>query len=180
MQKSNKLTSEQEKALYVFPASVFLNITNQSCHQFSVIFFKMCTFSYGHLFLVSIFYQLTSENNQVHTGDLTTDEILYDQKHEGQQRKLASTIQVSFLKYSVIISSTVPQGKVYSFPHFIVFCSSVCFPNNLNDCCQQMQGAHKMCTVINTLIPESDQYLISPFNIIPKSSIKAVKIKEMN
>ena len=43
-----------------------------------------------------------------------------------------------------------------------------------------MQGAHKMCTVINTLIPESDQYLISPFNIIPKSSIKAMKIKEMN
>ena len=34
-------------------------------------FFKMCTFSYGHLFLVSTFYQLTSENNQVHTGDLT-------------------------------------------------------------------------------------------------------------
>ena len=34
-------------------------------------FFKMCTFSYGHLFLVSIFYQLTSEKNQVHTGDLT-------------------------------------------------------------------------------------------------------------
>ena len=34
-------------------------------------FFKMCTFSYGHIFLVSTFYQLTSENNQVHTGDLT-------------------------------------------------------------------------------------------------------------
>ena len=31
----------------------------------------MCTFSYGRLFLVSIFYQLTSEKNQVHTGDLT-------------------------------------------------------------------------------------------------------------
>ena len=60
-----------EKAQCVFPASVILNITNQSCHYFSVIFFKMCTFSYGHLFLVSIFYQLTSEKNQVHTGDLT-------------------------------------------------------------------------------------------------------------
>ena len=34
-------------------------------------FLEMCTFSYGHLFLVSIFYQLTSEKNQVHTGDLT-------------------------------------------------------------------------------------------------------------
>ena len=59
------------KKLCVFPASVILNITNQSCHHFSVIFFKMCTFSYGHLFLVSIFYQLTSEKNQVHTGHLT-------------------------------------------------------------------------------------------------------------
>ena len=30
----------------------------------------MYTFSYGHLFLVSIFYQLTSEKNQVYTGNL--------------------------------------------------------------------------------------------------------------
>ena len=37
-----------------FPASVVQNITNQSCHHFSVIFLKMSTFSYGHLFLVSI------------------------------------------------------------------------------------------------------------------------------
>ena len=36
-----------------------------------VFFFKMCNFSHGHLFLLSIFYQLTSEKNQVHTGDLT-------------------------------------------------------------------------------------------------------------
>ena len=34
-------------------------------------FLKMRTFSNGHLFLVSIFYQLTSEKNQVHIGDLT-------------------------------------------------------------------------------------------------------------
>ena len=34
-------------------------------------FFKMCTYSYGHLSLVSIFYQLTSEKNQVHPSDLT-------------------------------------------------------------------------------------------------------------
>ena len=31
----------------------------------------MCTSPYGYLFLVSIFYQLTSEKNQVHNGDLT-------------------------------------------------------------------------------------------------------------
>ena len=34
-------------------------------------FFKMCTFSYGHLSLVSIFYQVTSEKNQVHASHLT-------------------------------------------------------------------------------------------------------------
>ena len=58
------------KAQCVFPAAVILNIANQSRHQFSVSFLKICSFSYGHLFLVSIFYQLTSEKNQVHGGDL--------------------------------------------------------------------------------------------------------------
>ena len=38
---------------------------------FSLICLTMCTFSYGHQFLLSIFYQLISEKNQVHTGDLT-------------------------------------------------------------------------------------------------------------
>ena len=36
-----------------------------------------------------------------------------------------------------------------------------------------------MFTVINTLIPESDQHLISLFNIIPNSSVKVERIKEM-
>ena len=36
-----------------------------------------------------------------------------------------------------------------------------------------------MCADINTLIPESDQHLISPFNITPKSKIKVMRIKEM-
>ena len=31
----------------------------------------MCTFSYGHLFLEYFLHQLTSEENQVHTGNLT-------------------------------------------------------------------------------------------------------------
>ena len=34
-------------------------------------FFLRCVLFYGDLFLVSIFYQLKSEKNQVHTGDLT-------------------------------------------------------------------------------------------------------------
>ena len=37
----------------------------------------------------------------------------------------------------------------------------------------------KMCTVNNTLIPESDQHVISPFNITPESYIKVMRIKEM-
>ena len=69
--KSNKLTSEWEKAQCVFPGSVILNITNRSCHHLSLIFLRCVLFSYGHLSLVSIFYQLTSEKNQVHPSDLT-------------------------------------------------------------------------------------------------------------
>ena len=37
----------------------------------------------------------------------------------------------------------------------------------------------KMCTVNNTLIPESDQHLISPFNTTPESHIRVMRIKEM-
>ena len=36
-----------------------------------------------------------------------------------------------------------------------------------------------MFTVINTLIPESDQHLISPYNISPESNSKAMRTKEM-
>ena len=48
-------------------------LISQINHATTLVWFflKMCTFSYGHLFLVSIFYQLKSERNQVHTGDLT-------------------------------------------------------------------------------------------------------------
>ena len=57
---------------------------------------------------------------------------------------------------SILWSFLLSYDKVYSFPLFTVFCSSVCFPNNLNYCCTRMQGAYKMCTVIDTLIPECD------------------------
>ena len=36
-----------------------------------------------------------------------------------------------------------------------------------------------MFTVINTLIPKSDEHLISLFNIIPNSGVKVERIKEM-
>ena len=42
-----------------------------------------------------------------------------------------------------------------------------------------MRRAYNMCTVINTLITESDQHPISLFNIIPESRIKVMKIKKM-
>ena len=74
-----------------FPASVILNITNQSHHHLTVMFLMVCTFSYGHLFLVSIFYQLTSEKNQVHSDNLTpcrkTLKLItfyLNKEHEGQ------------------------------------------------------------------------------------------------
>ena len=178
------LVANRKKLNVFFPTSVILNITNQSCHHFSTILFKMCIFSYGHLFLASIFYQLTSEKNQVHTGDLThckqTLQLIkfYLIKNmKGNRGNWQAQFKFTFL--SILWSFLLPLGKVYSFPHFTVFCSSVCFSNNLNYCCQQVQGAYKMCTVINTLIPESDYYLISPFNVIPKSSINVMRIKEM-
>ena len=118
----------------------------------------MCTFSYGHLFLVSIFYQLTSEKNQVHTGDLThckqTLQLIrfYLIKNmKGDRGNWLAQFKLPIL--SILWSFLLLHGKVYSFPHFTVFSSSVCFPNNPNYCSPQMQGAYKMCTVINTLIP---------------------------
>ena len=149
-----------------------------------VIFLKMCTFSYGHLCLVSIFYQLTSEENQVHTGDLThfkqTLQLIRFYLIKNMKSDRGNWLaQFKFPFLGILGLFLLSYGKVYIFPHFTVFCSSVCFPNNFNQCCQQMQGAYKMCTVINTLIPESDQYLISPFNVIPKSSINVMRIKEM-
>ena len=88
----------------------------------------MCTFSYGYLFLVSIFYQLTSEKNQVHISDLTHFRQTLQfikfgliKNMEGSRGNLAGTIQVSLLKYFVIFFLSC--GKVHIFPHFTVFSS---------------------------------------------------------
>ena len=57
-----------------FPATIILNTTiaNQSIPHFSVIFFGQCALLIvAWLFIVPIFYQLTSEKNQVHTCNLT-------------------------------------------------------------------------------------------------------------
>ena len=40
------------------------------CKGLTVNFLMMCTFSYGHLILVSIFYQLIYKKNQGHKGNL--------------------------------------------------------------------------------------------------------------
>ena len=152
--------------------------------SFSVIFLMMSTFSRGQLFLVSIFYQLTSEKNEVHTGNLThcrqTLIKFFVQKHEQQQKKLASMIQVSLLEYSVMFF--LSNGKFYSFPHFTVFCSLVCLLSSQSWLLLPTNSRSiymKMCTVNNILIPESDQHLISPFNVTPESHIKVMRIKEM-
>ena len=70
-----------------------------------MIILRVYNFSYGHPFL-SIFYQLTSEKNQVHTGNLAHNrktllliKFYLNKKHRGQLRKLPSTIQVPYLKY---------------------------------------------------------------------------------
>ena len=61
------------------------------CEGLSVFFFMMCTFSYGHLILVSIFYQLTYEKNQFPISNLTHCRqtlllitFYLIKKHEGQ------------------------------------------------------------------------------------------------
>ena len=38
---------------------------------------------------------------------------------------------------------------------------------------------NKPCNSLNPFIPESDQHLISPFNITPESNIHVMRIKEM-
>ena len=64
--------------------------------------------------------------------------------------ELASTNQVS-LKYSDIFF--LSYFKVYSFPHFTVFCSYVCLlSKNLKYCRQKMQGAYEMCKVIKDIM----------------------------
>ena len=37
----------------------------------------------------------------------------------------------------------------------------------------------KIVKTVNTLIPKSDEHLISPYNITPESHIKVMRIKEM-
>ena len=64
-------------------------------------------------------------------------------------------------------------GKVYSFPRFTVFNLFICLRAFLSIlttlyCCHKCKEQHKKCVhaAINSLIPESDQHLISPFKII--------------
>ena len=61
------------------------------CKRLTVNFLMMCTFSYGHLILVSIFYQLTYEKNQFPISNLTRCRQALQlitfyliKKHEGQ------------------------------------------------------------------------------------------------
>ena len=40
-------------------------------------------------------------------------------------------------------------------------------------------GDHSGSFIINPLTPKSDHHLISPYNIVPKSNINIMRIKEM-
>ena len=62
---------ENRKKLNVFSCFCHSKYHKSITPPLQCDFFKMCTFSYSHLFLVSIFYHLASEKNKVHTGDLT-------------------------------------------------------------------------------------------------------------
>ena len=107
----------------------YLIVYDCTSHHFSVIFSMMCTFSYGHLFLVSIFYQLTSEKDQVYTSYLT---------HCRQTLQLIKFYLIKNMKYNIgnqlpqfkfpflsIVIFFLSYGKVCRFPHFIVFYSFV-------------------------------------------------------
>ena len=81
----------------------------------------MCTFSYGHLFLVSIFYQL----NQVYTGDLIhcnwtlqLNKFYLIKNMKGNRGNWLAQFKFPL---SILWSFLLPWGKVYSFPHFTVF-----------------------------------------------------------
>ena len=55
--------------MLIVTASKSLEAPDMAATFFSAlieIFLIMCTFSYGHLFSVSIFFQMTSEEYQVH------------------------------------------------------------------------------------------------------------------
>ena len=118
------------------------------------VFLMVCTFSYGHLFLVSIFYHLTFEKNQVHIGNLTNCrkillliKFYLNKKRGGQQRKLTSTIQVSLLKYTVVFLLSCGRLSL-QFTSFccLLFICLFAFLTTTNFCCQRMQGAYKMCS----------------------------------
>ena len=87
-----------------------------------MIILRVCNFSYGHLFLVSIFYQLTSEKNQVHTGNLThckqTLQLIKFHLIKNMKGKRRNwLVQFKFPLSSILLSFLLPWGKVYSFPH---------------------------------------------------------------
>ena len=148
------------KTSICFPASIILNITNQSHHHFSLICLTMCTFSYGHLFLLSFFHQLISEKNQVHTGDFThckqtlqLIKLYLIQNMKGNGGSLLAKFKLPFLSilwcffyHNIMVKLTVSLNSLSSVHLF------VCFPHNLNYCCPQMWATYKMCTVIKDIM----------------------------
>ena len=119
-----------------------INKISQINHATTLVwfFFMMCagTFSYGHLILVSIFYQLTYEKNQVYTGNLThcrqTLQLIkfyFIKNMKGSRGNWLAQFEFPFLSilwcffYHVVkfTVSLISLSSVHSF---------VCFPNNHN------------------------------------------------
>ena len=117
-------------------------------------FLNMCTFSYGHLFLVAIFYQLTSEKNQVHAGYLThcrqTLRLIkfYLVKNvKGNRRNWLAQFKFPILKYSVIIFSYHIVKFTVSLSLLFICLFAFLTILTILYFCQKMQGAYEMCTV---------------------------------
>ena len=119
-----------------FPASVILNITNQSCHHLSVIFEDVYFFLWSSIFSIYLLPADIWEENQVYTGGLTY--------HEQTVRLIKFYLMKNMKGNRANWLAQFPFCEC--FPHFTVFCSSASFSNNLNYCCQQIQGAFKMCS----------------------------------
>ena len=113
----------------------------------------MCTFSFGHLFLVCIFYQL-------HLRRMKSTLVIW--YIAGKSFNWLNFIGSKTLKGINVEGCSFPSLGLWSFFYqmvkFIVSIISlpsihlfVCFHNSRSYCCQQMWGTNKKCTVITTL-----------------------------
>ena len=91
---------------------------------------------------------------------------------EFRNRKLLNTIMLQYTEHAIIFSiasTSVTCREVLSEP-----LNRICLIPVMNS----LQYINERKN-LNPLTPESDQLLISPYNITPESSIKVTRIKDM-